>query len=320
MSIFEEDKINYQNNKYKNDSYENNKLMNTEAILKKLLINIEAFKKIEQENNELKKQLIANQNLLKFDYKRKFSELNKLLKEKEDIKEKVKTELLLKYRSYLEKITKEFLRLKQENVLLKKKYFDIYELVKKTNEENKKLRIVLINNRNLARIEFEKKLFKILKEHKDNKTLLEAKHKSILKEYETHKLELKEKYEIEKQKNISLYEKYEKLRTLFEKREAEFKKIILLNKKLLKRVEYLEKNSLGNENVLKARTELIKKAFEDKLKEVVKENLGKEIEYKAKINSLMEDLTKYYEELKQSKLKYYKREKEIKEKLKELIK
>jgi flagellar biosynthesis regulator FlbT len=71
--------------------------------------------------------------------------------------------------------------------------------------------------------------------------------------------------------------------------------------------------------LLEKRTQLIKQEFEKKLKQIVKQQLDKEIEYKSKIDSLGQDLKRYYEGLKKSKEKYYLREKELKEKLKEIL-
>ena len=81
----------------------------------------------------------------------------------------------------------------------------------------------------------------------------------------------------------------------------------------------MQKKSIANENVLSARTEMIKAFFTNRLKEMAKLQINKEIDYRARIESLSRDLTKYYEELKSSKQKYFSREKIIKEKIKEIF-
>ncbi len=294
-------------------------LVSTENILKRLLINIEAFKRIEQENSLIKKELIQNQFVLKREYKRKLDELNYVIKEKNNIETKVKTELLIKYKKYLENLSREIIKQKQENNVFRKKYKELFDISRKTSDDNKKLRLILLHNKDLIKLEFQRKLKQIMKEHSDNKTLSAAKHKMLLKEYENRKLDMTEKLESEKQKNEFLIQRYGKIKTLLEQREKEYKTLINLNKKIIQRLAFLEKNSLGNEQVLEARTQVIKQAFEDKLKEITKIQITKEVDYKAKISSLMEDLAKYYDELKESKRKYYTREKELKEKLKEIL-
>ncbi|MEM2130969.1 MAG: hypothetical protein QXR96_00450 [Candidatus Woesearchaeota archaeon] len=311
---------NYLERDFKEESFvKKNSLESTEAVLKKLLINIESFKKIEQENNELKKILLENQKILNYDYKKKFLELTKLLKEKEDIKEKTKTELLLKYKAYFEKIFRELIKSKQENNNLKKRYSVLFELTKKTINDNKNLQLLLKHNHEINKLEFEKKLFKILKEYKDNKFLLEKKSKDILKDYELKKINIGKNYEIEKQKNLILANKNKELSEKLKERENQIKKIVLLNQKFLKKIEILEKNSLANNEILKIKTNELKNKFEDNLKLIAKEFLKKELSYKAKINSLTEDLEKYYNELKEIKKKYYERENELKEKFADIF-
>ncbi|MEM2139066.1 MAG: hypothetical protein QXM96_02850 [Candidatus Woesearchaeota archaeon] len=311
---------NYLERDFKEESFvKKNSLESTEAVLKKLLINIESFKKIEQENNELKKILLENQKILNYDYKKKFLELTKLLKEKEDIKEKTKTELLLKYKAYFEKIFRELIKSKQENNNLKKRYSVLFELTKKTINDNKNLQLLLKHNHEINKLEFEKKLFKILKEYKDNKFLLEKKSKDILKDYELKKINIGKNYEIEKQKNLILANKNKELSEKLKERENQIKKIVLLNQKFLKKIEILEKNSLANNEILKIKTNELKNKFEDNLKLIAKEFLKKELSYKEKINSLTEDLEKYYNELKEIKKKYYERENELKEKFADIF-
>jgi hypothetical protein len=291
----------------------------TEEILKRLLINIEAFKKIENENIRLRKTLLENQNILKGAYKQKLEELSYAVKEKDSLKQKIKAELLSKYRSYLEKLTKETITAKEENNLLRKKYKELFILSKKTAEDNKVLKTVLQQNRELFKMEFERKLRQLTKEVKDKQLLAEASHKSLIKEHEETKIELSKKHVLEKEKNAFLVKKYDQVASLLEAREKEFKKMQLLNQKLIQRLAFLEKKSLANEEVLEARTSLISSAFEKKLKEVIKIQVDKEVDYKAKIESLTKDLAKYYNALKDSKSRYYKRERELKEKLKEFL-
>ena len=65
-------------------------LDNTENVLKRLMINIQAFKKIEQENNKLKQMILENQKLIKQDFKEKLEnaetpeQLYQLISDKEN--------------------------------------------------------------------------------------------------------------------------------------------------------------------------------------------------------------------------------------------
>ena len=169
---------------------------------------------------------------------------------------------------------------------------------------------------------FEKKLGVI----NDNLKLQHASHKSILKQHESDKIDLKKELEVQKQKNAFLVNKYHNLLNLSKNIEEQNQKIKNLNNKLVQKIDYLDKNTLGNEKKLEEKTRAMKKELETKLKQITKQFLDKEIEYKARIDSLNIDLMKYFKELKDLRIKYHNKEKEvyeikvrIKEKLNQII-
>jgi len=207
-----------------------------------------------------------------------------------------------------------------ENIegVLKKLLVNI-EALKSIQNDNVHLRNILLQNQHLLREDFEKKIQKIANDLRSKQELAQLSHKSILKEYEENKLELKKKLILEVRRNELLVKRYKTVAIKYMKTDEEKRKLDRINRKILQRLIYLEKKSLANEDVLKARTEIIKEAFEKKTMEIAKQNLDKEIGYKARINSLLKDLSKYYNELNITKHNYYKREKELKERLKQLL-
>jgi hypothetical protein len=193
------------------------------------------------------------------------------------------------------------------------------ESFKKIEEDSIRLRNILLKNQVLLKKDFAQKLMNISAETKQKERLAKIAHKSLLKETEEMKLELNKQLTIEKQKNTFLQEKLAKTVQAFKKLDDDYKKIQRLNQKSIERLIFLEKKSLANQEVLEAKTEMMTLAFEKKMGELAKQHLDKEIDYKSRIDSLNKDLAKYYAELKKSKQKYYMREKELKEKLKEFL-
>jgi len=291
-------------------------LQKTENILKRLLINIEAFKQIESDNIQLRDMLLKNQNQLKQEYKKKLEALAYLIKEKESGKDNAKENAIKQYKTFAEKLVRKMLIESERSLLVQKKYAELYLLSKKLNEDNKRLKELFLRHKEILKSEVDNKI----KTSVSNlKSLVEAKHKGLLKEHEEMKIELDKKVVIEKKRNEFLTKKYASLLMGFGKLEKDYAKIEALNHKLIQRLAFLEKKSMANESVVIARTEIMKGFFDKKLREMAKMQIDKEIDYKTKIDSLSKDLAKYYTELKKSKQRYYFREKELKEKLKEIL-
>jgi hypothetical protein len=297
----------------------NASLDSTENVLKRLLLNIEAFKKIENENTKLRDIILKNQSILKQDYKKKLDTVTYALKEKDALTGSIKKDLFQKYKRYADLLTRQTLNEREKNNLLKKKYMELILVAKKISDDNKNLRLIILHNQDILKNEFEKRLKHLDEELKGKQLVETVSHKALIKEHEDAKLELKRLLFIEKKRKDILEKKNKDILLAMGKAFDEAKRLQSLNRKLIQRLAFLEKKSLANEQVLYAETELIKKAFENKLKEVIKLQLSKEIDYKAKIDSLSKDLAKYYEELKTSKVKYYNREKDIKEKIKAIF-
>ncbi len=190
---------------------------------------------------------------------------------------------------------------------------------KKIEENNLKLRKLLLKNQDLIKSDMYDKFNKLTKSVKEEKKKSQHKHKSLLREYEELKLELNKRLAKEKEKNIHLTTQYKKLLKGTKEIYENYEKMKLLNNRIMDKLTLLSKKSLANEDLLKQKTILIRKNFEDRLKKLGKLHLDKEIEYKTQVESLTEDLKRYYGELKESKKKYYEREKDIKEKFKEIL-
>ncbi len=294
-------------------------LSSTEDVLKRLLMNIFAFKKIEQDNIKLRAAIVRNQELLKTDYRKKLSALGYALREKEALGGQAKKNVLLGYKKFAENLTVQMLKERQFSSHLKRKYSELYAVAKKTAEDNKRLKAVLVHGRALAKEEIEKKSREISEKQKADYDVYSAKHRGILKEHEKMRIDLSGQLEKERERAAEMGKRHERLAGEFSALQQENRKYKRINEKLLMRLALLENKSLANEAVVEAKAKEIEAAFEKKLKEVLKTYLGKEVDYKAKIDSLSKDLAKYYEEAKESKRKYYQRETQLKEKLKEII-
>lgn len=293
-------------------------LNNTEEILKRLLINIEAFKKIEFDNLRLRDSLLKNQSDLKSGFKKKLDAMSFAMKEKDMLTDKVKQNILSEYKSYSEKLTKAVLDERAKYNFAKKKYAELYLIAKKLAEDNKKIKLVLLTKEDvLKRLNTEKEHF--AKSAREKDAALGFNFRKLVKSHELTKMKLGQKLIIEQKKNIFLKNKYLSVTEALAKIDSDYRNLQKINEKLIKKLSYLEKESLANQDILKAKTESLKRLFTEKLKEIAKLQLNKEIDYKTRIESLNKDLAKYYDELKESKLKYYVREKKLKEKLKEIL-
>ena len=279
-------------------------------VLENILKNIENIKKLEQDNKKLKNLLLKNQDSMEGNLNNKINDLINILNKKEaeflEYKNKIKQnheKLIINFNEYLNKekqknkllktLLPEFKKVKLENTLMLKKHAKLKYILKK---------------------DFEKRISKINDEYKINK----VKHQSILKDFEKDKLNFNSLLEEQKQKNLILREKYIQLRNKAEEIEAENKKIKFVNKKLVDKINYLHENTLGNDKKLAQKSHELKNQFEIKLKNMAKQFLEKEIEYKTRIDSLNFSLKKYFTELKELKQKYYNREEELKNKLNKL--
>ncbi len=283
------------------------------------MINIQAFKKIEQENNKLKQMILENQKLIKQDFKKKLEEISQSSKEKEDVVKKNQQVLVKQFKVFIEKLNRKIIREIEKNNLLRKKYYEIYQISKKLYQDNTKIKITLLKNNDVLKKRFEGKFKEIKTSLVDKQKTTETRHKTLLKKHEEIKLELNKKIVLEKSRNVTLEKKYKELISASEKILQDNKKLQTMNKKMLSALSFFEKRSVANQKVLEDQAKLIQQGFENKLKKITKLQLSKEIEYKTKIGSLTNDLKKYYDELRKSKQKYYKREKELKEKLKEIL-
>ena len=294
-------------------------LDNTEQVLKRLMINIQAFKKIEQENKKLKQMILENQKLIKQDFKKKLEEVAQTSKGKKDVVKKNQQILVKQFKVFIEKLNRKIIREIEKNNLLRKKYYEIYQIAKKLYHDNTKIKITLLKNNGVLRKKFEDKFKEIKTSLVDKQKVSDGRHKTLLKKHEEIKLELNKKLVLEKSRNVTIEKKYKELVNASEKILEDNKKLQTMNKKMLHALSYFEKRSVANQKVLEGQAKLIRKDFENKLKKITKLQLNKEIEYKTRIDSLTKDLEKYYDELRKSKQKYYLREKELKEKLKDIL-
>src|SRR3989344_1198828 len=90
-------------------------LENTENILKRLFLNIEAFKKIEQENLKLRDVLLKNHSELSSNYKNKIRRLTSALEDKELIAKNSHMSLLKQHEEIKLELNKRLAIEKQKN-------------------------------------------------------------------------------------------------------------------------------------------------------------------------------------------------------------
>ncbi len=293
-------------------------LDNTEEILKRLLINIEAFKRLERNNQKLQQILLSEEAAKKADYRIRVEQAVAEAGKKESETKKVAKEAIDKFRKANEFLVRELETVQRKNSFLSKKYIELSNLAKKLNYDNKLMKSVLMKNNSEKNTMNEKVLF-FTKKLEEKHELSKLSYKNLVKEHELSRLELERKFSVEK-KRADFHDNREKaLIDAFDKAKNDYNRSRKINEALLPKILMLQKESLANEKVLNARTELIKNFFEKKLKELAKTHIDKEIDYKTRIESMSKDLAKYYEELKNSKQKYFMREKEIREKIKKIF-
>ncbi|NTV24016.1 MAG: hypothetical protein HGA85_06640 [Nanoarchaeota archaeon] len=297
----------------------NVKLYQTEDLLKRLFTNIEAFKRIELENDKLRRNILENQAILKQEYKRKLNEVTDTKRAQEQIEAGRKEDLLKNYKDLVAKLTVKLVDERKKSQLVVNKYQELIYLSKNIDEENKRLKQTLIENHDLLKADYEKRRKAVELAAKLGQIELSSRHRGLLKETEEARLDLLRKLELEKNRNALLQSKGKELFTELSTKIQEIEKAQLQVKALQEKILFLEKKSIANEDILKARQRVVEQEFESKLKLVAKQHLESEVESKAKIDSLTKDLTRYMSELKDEKLKYFSREKELKEKISKLI-
>ncbi|MBT3721058.1 hypothetical protein HN789_07480 [archaeon] len=285
---------------------------NNQALLSKIYKNIKSIKRIEQENLDLKKHLIEHKTNLN---EKKFQDLINILNHKEKKFQEFHKKIILDYNTFKQGINHLLILEKQKYKKLESKHTELLIFTKKIKDENKNIKEQHIRIKYGLKKDFEKRVNKLLDEHK----LKQRSHKNILKEVETFKLDKNKQTEILKDKVMFLARKNNDLRVTNVDSIKDNQKLKALNNKLVFKINELNSRSLGNKHVLEKKVQVLRSELENKLREITKQHISKEIEYKSKIDSLQKDLSRYYSELKSVKLKYVKREKELKEKISNLL-
>lgn len=278
-------------------------------VLEKILSNVKSIKQIEKENIELKKGFVENQQHIN---NKKIDDLIEILNHKELKFREFHKNILEDYKKFKENTDKLIVSEKEKNNLILKKYKELILYVQKIKQENNYLKSTSLKTKFLLKKDFEKRINKILDEHEIYKNT----HKNIVKEHEEFKLDLKKQREIEREKSEFLAKKNHELLSMNEEIEKKNNDLVEINKRLLLKINQLNHTSIGNKKILDSKIESMRKELEDKLRDLTKQHLDKEIEYRAIIGSLKKDLSRYYSELNILKEKYFKREKELKEKIK----
>jgi hypothetical protein len=214
----------------------NRNLATTESILKRLLINIEAFKKIELENKKLRHEILVNQTILKKDFNEKLKVLSSSFKEKEDLTKENLKKLLREFKLFIDKLNKKIVRETEKNKFLRKKYLSLYNLAERLDKENKKLKFVLLKKDLFLKQNLNKNLKYLDKTIKNKQKIIETRHKSLLKQHEEIKLELNKRLTVEKNKNELLSKKYENLLMRLKEIQKDNLKLQKFNKKILQRL------------------------------------------------------------------------------------
>ncbi len=282
--------------------------LDSSLILKSILDNLNNIKKLEQDNLRLKEILLKSRGTINESLKKKIQSLLLVIKKKEAEFEEYKKKLAQDYKKLALNFNRLLLKEKKKNIALKA----LVPEIKKLRLENENLRKKQAELKFLLKKEFEKKLSEISNEFRINK----AKHKTILKEYEDHKLKLKARLEKQKSKNKELIEKYNSIASRLKNAELENRRLREIIKNLENKINELTKKD--NKEKLNKKISEVKAVFEARLLALSKEFLEKEIGYKARIKSLNSELKKYFSELEKTKAKYYKREEELKNKIKSL--
>jgi hypothetical protein len=287
----------------------------TEEILKRLLVNIEAFKRIEKDNERLQTLLLKNEARNRTEYSKKIIQDAVESKKREVTTKNLAKEAIEKFRKANDFLGKELFLERKKNSYLSKKYLELSTIAKRLHYDNKIMKSFLTKN-SIEKNRANQRMLDITKKLEEKHELVKISYKGLMKEHELTKLDMEKKLLLEQKKNEFLEKKYIGLVNAYEASKNEYNRARKMNEALIQKLGIMQKKSLANEKVLSARTEMIKVFFENKLKELAKSQIDKEIDYKARIESMSRDLVKYYNELKSSKQKYFIREKEIKEKIK----
>lgn len=282
------------------------------VVLERILSNIKSIKQIEQQNIELKKRFVEGQKQIN---NKKIDDLIEILNQKELRFREFHKNILEDYKKFKENTERLLGFEKEKNTLLLNKYKELILYAEKIKKENNYLKTSSLKTKFLLKKDFEKKINKILDEHE----LYKNTHKNIVKEHEEFKLNIKKQQELDRNKAEFLAKKNQELLFMNEEIEKKNKNLVEINKRLLLKINQLNHTSIGNKNILDSKINSMRKELEDKLRELTKQHIDKEIEYRATIDSLKKDLSRYYSELKSLKEKYFLREKELKEKIKNLI-
>ncbi|MBN2367624.1 hypothetical protein JXC34_01295 [Candidatus Woesearchaeota archaeon] len=315
----------------------NSSLSRAEDILKELQSNIQDYKILEKDNLKLKSSLQRSRKLQK-EFEERMLALAYTFSEKHKESEDKYKKLLKKYiglnvvlNKNLSKEKKKATSLAEDCQKLMAFSKKVYDDKKRVEELNKSILEKLsewkiktveeqIRKRNLAlKQEIEDRFRNISEKIKEKEKLYDSRQKSILKQHEEMKLDLNKKVLEEKERADLMAHRYDELSEVSKRVLEEKNRLEKMNRSIVKKIALAEKGSIANKEELDRRTEMIKREFEEKLKEIAKQQIEQEIEYRAKIESLTKDLKKYYEELKEYKGKYFEREKEIKEKFEELL-
>jgi hypothetical protein len=291
---------------------------NREGILKRLLSNIEAFKRIEKENRALQAALLKKEAYKRDDSSRRLLQEAVNAGKREAQTKKLAKDAIDRLMKANEFLGKELALERKRNAFLSKKYLELSTMAKQLNYDNKLMKAFLMKT-NSQKEKVSQRLANITEKLEEKHALVKISYKNLLREHELTKLDTEKNILIEKKKNEFLEKKYTGLVEAFERAKNDYSRTRKMNEALIQKLKILQEKSLANEKVLSARTEMIKVFFENKLKEMAKLQINKEIDYRARIESLSRDMVKYYNELKSSKQKYFTREKEIKEKIKEIF-
>jgi len=168
----------------KGGSLVNESLEKTEDIVKRLLVNIEAFKKIELDNRNLRRLLLKNQDYLKNEFYNKLKGISDSMEKKQiDAQTKHKS-LLKKHEEAVIEFKKNLEIEKKKNLFLRKKSREIFAIAKQFQEENYNLKT--INRKLLHQIKEMEKNSLANQEELNKRTLkikeeFEAKISSIVK-------------------------------------------------------------------------------------------------------------------------------------------
>lgn len=283
--------------------------MQENNLLNQVLRNLDSIKKLENDNKKLQELILKSQDSKIL--KKKVDDLLYLLGEKDKnlriIEEKIKNE----HGRIIFELKKRYDDEKEANSRLQKKIL----LLSKYVNENKRLKVYISKLQFIMKKEYEKKLDDL----NDGFLIYKEKHKSILKDAEEHKLGFRKNLEIERKRNEELAEINRSLYSRIKELESKNEKLTEMNKKIFYDYTAIKEVRSNKEKEIEERKKSVETSAKNKVNEIAKEFLEKEIEYRARIESLNNDLKSYIGQLNDIKSKYYRREKELKEKFKELF-